>query len=205
MRTVIIALRTLGNFKSASLTIGSKEGLRSWVNEVNAINIHEIVVETHRQRIGNSHKVALALRLHLVLLVANVNDNFLCLRRIDAEIGTTLRVNLRELIAGNSILASNSIGWYINLLNGNWQVSRTLGLETKMAGNSLTITATQLTITSSIEVQTVWAIGTTIRRDDLTGVNGLGQLINLFLTTDTNTLTIGLNDVTHIEVDLFRL
>ena len=69
-----------------------------------------------------------------------------------------------------------------------------------MTGYSLTITATQLTIAGGIKVQTVRTIGTIIGRDDLSGVEGLGEFVDLLLTTDADTLAISLNDITSVEV-----
>ena len=75
-------------------------------------------METYRQRIGHSHEDTIALRLHLILLAADVYDNLLGLRRLDAEVSTTLRVYLREVIARNGVLTSHSISRYVDLLDG---------------------------------------------------------------------------------------
>ena len=79
---------------------------------------------------------------------------------------------------------------------------RTLGLEAKVTGHGLSIAATQLAIAGSVEVQTVGTVGAVVAGDDLTGVDGLRQLVNLLLATDADTLAVGLYDVAHIEIHL---
>ena len=74
-----------------------------------------------------------------------------------------------------------------------------------MAGHSLGIAATQLTIARSVEVQSVGTIGTAIRRDNLSRMQRVGQLVNLLLTTDAHPLSVGLHDVTGIEVHFLGL
>ena len=109
-------------------------------------------MEANGQRIGDSHKVSFTIRLHVVLLAADVDHHLLGLRRIDAEVGTTLLVNLRELVAGDGILYGNGIGRYINFLNGHRHVGRTLGLKAEVTSNGFTIAATQLAIAGGVEV-----------------------------------------------------
>lgn len=47
LRTVVVALRTLGNFNAAGLTVTAEEGLGVGVDDVDTANIQEVVVETH--------------------------------------------------------------------------------------------------------------------------------------------------------------
>ena len=203
LRTVVITLRTLRNFKTTSLAVATEIGLRCRIDEVDTLDIHEIVVETYRQRIGNSHETALTIGLHIIFLTADVYNHFAGLRSVDAEISTTLFVNLRKLVARNGVLYCYCIGRNFNTL---WHLDiRTLRLESQMTCHGLTITATELAIACCIKVQTVRTIATAIRRDNLRGVQCQRQLINLLLTTDANTLTISLNNITCIEVHLFGL
>ena len=88
LRTVVVALRSLGYLKTTALTIATEIGLGSGINEVHAIDIQEIIVEAYGQRIGNSHEDAIALRLHVVLLTANIHNDLLGLRSLDAEVST---------------------------------------------------------------------------------------------------------------------
>ena len=126
--TVVVALRTLRHLETTSLTVRSEEGLRSGIDEVHAVDIHEVIVEAHGQRICHSHEDTIALRLHLILLAADVDDNLLGLRRIDTEVGTTLRVYLGEVVARNGVLTRHSISRHVDLLDGHRQIGGTLGL-----------------------------------------------------------------------------
>ena len=155
-------------------------------------------METHGQRIGNGHEATLTIGLHIVFLAADVDHHLAGLRSLNTEIGTTLAVNLRELVAGDGILDSLGICRHLDFL-GHLDIGA-LGLKTQMTGYCLAITATQFTIAGGVKVQTVRTIGTIIGRDDLSGVEGLGEFVDLLLTTDADTLAISLNDITSIEV-----
>ena len=161
-------------------------------------------MEAHGQWVGDSHEATSTIGLHLIFLTADVNDYLTSFRCLNAEVGTTLLVNLGELIAGDGVLYGYSISRYLNLL-GNGHICWTLGLKTEMACYGFCVTATQLTIAGSIEVQTVGTIRTVVRRDNLTSMDSLGQFINLLLATDADTLATSLYDVTHVEVHLFGL
>ena len=154
LRTIVVAFRTLGYLETTSLAVASKVGFRGRIDEIHAVNIHEIIVEANRQRIGNSHETTLTIGFHVILLTANIDDNLASFRSLNTEIGTALLVNLREFVAGNSVLNSYCIGGHHNLLSYR-HVLRTLRLETELASYSLTITATQLTIACSIKMQAV--------------------------------------------------
>ena len=54
-------------------------------------------------------------------------------------------------------------------------------------------------------MQTVGTVGAVVRRNDLTGMDGLRQLVNLLLTADADALAVGLHNVAHIEVHLLGL
>ena len=71
-----------------------------------------------------------------------------------------------------------------------------------MTGYGLTITATQLTIAGSIEMQAVGTIRAVVGRDDLRGMDSIGQFVNLLLAADADTFTTSLHDITNIEVHL---
>ena len=53
-------------------------------------------------------------------------------------------------------------------------------------------------------MQTVRTIGTIVRRNNLSGMQGIRQFVYLLLTTDTYTLTTSLYNVTGIKVHLLR-
>ena len=118
--TIVVALGTLGHLKTSGLTVRTKVGLAGRIHEVHTINIHEIVVEANRQRIGNSHEATTTVWLHIIFLAADIHNDLLGLWCVDAEISTALLVNLGELIAGNGILDSHSIGRDVNLLDSHW-------------------------------------------------------------------------------------
>ena len=160
-------------------------------------------MEADNQRVGDCHEAAFAVRLHLILLVADVNHDFLGLRRMDIKIGSTLFINLRELVARNSRLSSHGILRHFNLL-GNRHL-RTLRLVAKETAGRLAVATTQLTIARSIEVQAVGTIGASLGRDNLTSVNGLRQLVYLLVASDADALAIGLHNASHIERHLFWL
>ena len=159
--TIVVALGALWNLDTTRLAVATKVSLGSRIDEVDAIYIHKVVVESYWQRIGNGHESTLTIRLHIVLLAADVYNHLTGLWSIDIEVSTVLLVNLRELIALDSGLSDECIGRNLNLLRH--LDKRALRLETKMTSYSLTITATKLTITCCIEVQTVRTIGTAIR------------------------------------------
>ena len=54
-------------------------------------------------------------------------------------------------------------------------------------------------------MQAVGAVCAVVAGDDLTGVDGLRQLVNLFLATDAHALAVGLDNVADIEVHLLGL
>ena len=141
LRTIVVAFRPLRNLDATRLAVTTEESLRGWVDEVDTVDVHEVVVEAHGQRVGDSHEVALSLGLHLVFLVADVDNDFLGLGRIDAEVGTALLVDLGELVARDGGLSDDGVGRHLNLLDSLRHVSRTLGLEAKVTGNSLAVAA----------------------------------------------------------------
>ena len=85
-------------------------------------------MESYGQGVGDGHKTTLAVGLHVIFLAANVDNDLAGLRGIDAEIGTALLVNLRELIARNGSLGSDGIFGNLDTL-GHIDV-RTFGLVT---------------------------------------------------------------------------
>ena len=94
-------------------------------------------MEARHEGIGDGHEVTLAVGLHVVLLVADVDDDLTGLRGRDAEIGATFLVDLGELIARNGGLGDEGIGRYLNAF-GHLDVG-TLGLVAQMTGGGLTI------------------------------------------------------------------
>ena len=54
-------------------------------------------------------------------------------------------------------------------------------------------------------MQAIWAISASIRRNNLTGVNGLRQLVDLLIATNANALSICLNNASHIKRHFFGL
>ncbi len=197
LRTVVVTLRALWYLDAASLAVTAEEGLCGWVDEVHASDIHEVVVEAGHQWIGDGHPAALAVGLHVVLLAADIQHHLASLWGLDAEVGATLLVHLRKFIAWYGGLCQNGIGRHLYLL-GHLDVGAH-GLEAQLTGHGLTVATAQLSIAGSIEVQTVRAVGAVVRRDDLGRVQRLGQLVNLFLTGDADTLAAGLYDVARIE------
>ena len=160
-------------------------------------------METYGQGIGNGHEAALAVALHVVFLVADVDDDLAGLWSLDIEVGTMLLVDFRELIARNCGLGDESVSRYFD---GLWHFDiRALGLETQVTGYGLTVAAAKFAVACSIEVQFIRTIGTTVRGDHLCGMEGLGEFVNLLLTANTYPLAISLHDVAGIEVHLLGL
>ena len=114
--TVVVALFTLRNLDTTSLTIATEEGLGSRVDEADTIGLHEIVVESRNQRVGDSHEVTLAIGLHGIFLTTDVDNHLAGFRSRYAEIGTTFLVDLGEFIARNGGLSDKGIGRDLNLL-----------------------------------------------------------------------------------------
>ena len=203
LRTVVVALGTLGNLDAASLAVAAEECLRRWVDEVHATYINKIIMETYHQRVGDSHPAALAVALHVVFLVADVEHHFPGLWSLHVEVGATLFVYLREVVAGNGGLGKEGVGG--NLEGPGHLKLRTLGLIAQETGHGLAISATQFTVACGIEVQTVGTVRAAVGRDDLAGVDGLWQFVDLLVAADANTLSVGLYHATHIEVHLLGL
>ena len=203
LRTVIVTLRAFGNLDAASLTVATEEGLCAWVDEPHAVDFHKIVVEAHGQRVGDGHEVSFAIGLHVVLLAADIDNDFAGLWSLDAEVGASLLVNLREVVAGHGGLGDERIGGHLNLL-GHVDV-RTFRLVAQEACHGLAVAAPQLTVTGSVKVQAVRTVGAVVGRDDLTGMDGLRQLVNLWLAGDTDSLAPGLHNVADKEGHLLGL
>ena len=201
--TVVVALGTLGDLDAARLAVTTEEGLRGGIDEVHAIDVHEIVMEAHGQGIGDSHPASLAVGLHVVLLVADIDNHLTGLRGLDAEIGAPFLIDLREFVARNGGLCDEGIGRYLNPL-GHLDIWP-LGLVAEEACHGLTIAAAQLTVARCVEVQTVRTVGAVVGGDDLCGVEGLGQFVDLLLAADADALATSLYDVSCIEVHLFGL
>ena len=160
-------------------------------------------MEPTYERIGNSHPAPLSVRLHIIFLAADVEHHLTGLRSLDTEICTSLLVHLRELIAGNGCLCDKGILRNFYLL---WHLDiRTLRLIAEESCYSLTITATQLTIACRIEMQTIRTVATVIRRDHLCCMQGLGEFVDLFLTSKAYALTTSLDDISRIEVHILWL
>ena len=160
LRTVVVALGTFGHLKASRLAVAAKIGLTGGVDEVHPIDVHEIVVEAHGQRVGLGHKATLAVGQHIILLAADVDHHLTGLWSLNAEVGAALLVNLGEFVAGDGILYRHGIGRHLYLL-GHLDEG-TLGLETQVAGHGLTVATAQLTIASSIEVQAVGAVAAVV-------------------------------------------
>ena len=73
-------------------------------------------MEAWHEGIGDGHVVALSVGLHVVLLVADVDDDLTGLGGRDAEIGTAFFVDLRILIARNGGLGDEGIGRSLDAL-----------------------------------------------------------------------------------------
>ena len=114
LRTIVVAFRAFGNLDAARLAAASEEGFCGGVNEADAVHLHEVVVEAHDKRVGDCHEAALAVGLHLVLLVADIDDDLASLRCLDAEVGTPFLVHLREVVAGHGGLAGESVSRHLN-------------------------------------------------------------------------------------------
>ena len=205
LRTVVVALGTLRHLQTARFAVAAEEGLAGGIDEVHALDVHEVIVEAHGQRIGDCHEAVLAVGLHVILLAADIYDDFLGLGCMNAEVGAALLVHLGEGVAGDGGLGCDGILGHLNLFslcNGHLGP---FGLESELTGYGFAIAATQLAIAGGVEVQAVGAVGTVVGRDDLAGVDGLGQFVNLFLATDADALASGLDDVPHVEVHILGL
>ena len=160
-------------------------------------------MEAHGQRIGDCHEAALAVGLHVVLLAAHVDDDLTSLGSLNAEVGTTLLVDLREVVARHGGLCNEGIGRHFNLL-GHVDV-RTLGFIAEEACHGLAVAATQLAVAGSIEVQAVGTVRAVVAGDDLTGVDGLRQLVDLLLAAEADALASSLDDVSGKQGNLLGL
>ena len=201
--TVVVALFTLGYLDTTRLAVATKEGLGSGVDEIDATDIHEIIVEARHKRIGHSHPSALSVRLHVIFLTADIHDHLAGLRSLKIEVGTIFLVNLRELVTGDGCLCEESISRHFNLL-GHLDIGA-LRLKPQMTGYGLTIATTQFTVTGSVEVESVRSVRAVIGRDHLSSMQGVRQFVDLLLAADADTLTTSLYDVTCIKVHLLGL
>ena len=197
LRTVVVSLWTLWNLDAASLTVVSCEGLGRGIDEARTADVDEVIVETGSQRIGDSHESTFPIGLHLIFLVANVEHDLTSLWGLDVEVGTSLFVNFREIPAWQGGLRDESI---IRNLQFLWHLDvGTFGLKAQKTGCSLPIAASQLTVAGGVKVKTVRTVGTAVGRDDLAGMNGIRKFVDLLVASDADTLTISLDDTTHIE------
>ena len=160
-------------------------------------------MEAHHEGVGDSHPTALAVRLHIVFLVADIEHHLLGIRSLQVEISSALFVEFGELIARHGGLSDESIGRHLYFLDCRFHL-RALRLISQETSHCLAITAAQFTVTCCIEVQTVGTVGATVGRNDLTGVEGQRKFVDLLLATDADTLSVCLHDVSGIEVHLFR-
>ena len=140
LRTIIITLLTLRNLDATSLAVASEEGLCGWIYEADAIHLHKVVVETHGQRIGDSHESTFAVGLHIILLIAHIHNDLTSLWSLDAEISATLFIHLGEFIAWHSGLSDEGVFRHLNSL-GHIDM-RTSGLIPKETCHGLAVAAT---------------------------------------------------------------
>ena len=194
LRTVVVSFVTFRYLNTASFTITSKECFCRRINEVNTINIHEIVVETNNQWIGNSHPTTFTIALHFIFLATYIKYYLICFWSMEIEIGTTFFVNFREFVAWYCCLCDESI-------SRNFYTFRHLDIWTLWGVAEKTcycfaIAAAQFAIAGCIKMQTVRTITTTIRRDNLASMDSLRQFVNLFFAANANTLAVSLYDVT---------
>ena len=165
LRTVVVALGALGYLNAASLTVTAEEGLGGGVDEVDASDIDEIVVEAHHQRVGDSHPAALAVGLHVVFLPTDVEHHLAGLGSHHTEIGAAVFAYLRELVAWDGGLGEDGI---VGPVDGLRHVDMgTYGLIAQETGDGLAVAAAQLAVAGGIEMQAVGTVGAAIRRDDL--------------------------------------
>ena len=150
--TVVVTLGTFRYLDAACLTMATEEGLGSGVNEVHTVDAHEVVVETHGKRIGDSHETALSIGFHIIFFAADVHHDIPGLRGTEVEVCTTLLVHLRECVTGDGSLCCDGICGYFDFLVCYGQIGRTFGFETEVSCHGLTVAATQFAISCRIEV-----------------------------------------------------
>ena len=153
-------------------------------------------MESLYERISDSAPDAVLVAAHVVFLATDINDGTAGAGGVQTEVGTSLLVNLGEVVA-----------WYGGLCDKGVfrHVERFLYLIAHQLEHLLAIAGSQLTIARGIEVQFVRTIGASRRRDDMCRVDGLGQFLDLFHTADADTLTVGLYHLTNKQWGLLRL
>lgn len=67
------------HFDTRSHPAAAVERLRSGVAHLNAIHVHEVVVDAAHQRIGRGCPYPVGILAHGILLAADIDDDFLCL------------------------------------------------------------------------------------------------------------------------------
>ena len=153
-------------------------------------------METLYERIGDSAPDAALVATHVVFLAADVDDGTAGTGSIQTEVGTPLFVDLGEVVARDGGLGDEGIGRNVEGL---------LHLIAHQFEHLLTVACTELTVARGVEVQSVRTVGASCRRDDVSCVDGLGQFLNLFHTSDADTLTVSLHDLTDEQRRFLRL
>ena len=147
---VVVAFAAFGHLYAAALAMATKECVCCRVCCRHAVHDDEIVVEAHNKRVGDSTPASLLVAAHVVFATADVHLHGACLRRIDAEVCSSLAVHAREVIAVDGSLRQYGIFRHIK-----WRAH----LIAHQRQHLLAIATSHLAIAGSIEMQVVSGIG----------------------------------------------
>ena len=104
LRTIVVAFCSFWYFQTACFTAAAEVGFAGRVNNLHAIYIQKIVVESYYQRIAHAVPVAIQILFHLILLAADVEDYFLCLRSMELYISSAVLIYTRIVAVWNDSL-----------------------------------------------------------------------------------------------------
>ena len=144
--TIVVTLWSLRNLDASGLAVAAKESLCRRVNDIHASDIDKVVMESHHQGVSDGTPYALLVTTHIVLLATDVYLHAMSLWGVHTEVGTTLAVNLGELVARYGGLSNLGIS-----RNG----KRRTYLIAQQRQHLLAIATAKLTVAGSIEVQLV--------------------------------------------------
>lgn len=163
--TVVITFGTLGNLNGTCLPVATEERLGGRVDDIHSTDIDKVIVESYHQRVGDGTPDTLLVTAHIIFLATDIHDDTIGCRRIHTEISTALFVDFGELVTWHRCLCRDSI---IRYRKGRAH------MVAHQFQHFLTITATQFTITGSVEMEFVGTVGAASGRNHLSSMEGLG-------------------------------
>ena len=196
LRAIVIALCPFGYLDAARHAATTEEGARRGIYHPESVYQQEIIVESHRQRVGLHAPPAVLVHGHLILLAANICLQAFHIGSVATEISTVVLVDTREVAA-------------VHIGGGCHCVLPHIIGRRKFNAHQVEclcrIAASQHPVTGSIEVKMVGSAAQPLGGDNSAVLYHLRQHSNYLVHACTNTTVVGIHHFTGNQGHLVSL